>query len=418
MTKKILPLINKTYFLLLLALITTASYAQTFTTLTSIPGTNQEFDGGIAFELNGSIYAGAGFYGKKIHQYNIGTDTWSAKNDLPGSVYSRTSAQAFTLNGKAYVLNGDDINPSTFTSTKLLDFYEYNESGDTWVSKPAPPFTYRRGAAVFVIDNKAYLVGGYDNTNTLTNTTWEYDGTTWTQKANVPTTNLGQASSFVLNNLGYVACGLTKVTTTSQTNLLFQYNPSTDTWTSKAAFPGAVRAGAMGFSAGGQGFCGLGSNVNSSFQFVYHNDFYGYDPASNSWSLVPTTFPGTSRQSAMAVSYNNKAYIGAGWSFLGGTNSYFSDWYEFESSAPNAVSHLELDKLLFYPNPATDKMYLTDRYTNKLKDKNVTVLDISGKTVVATTLNKQNVLDISSLKPGNYLLQLNELNKSFQFIKK
>ncbi len=417
MIKKILQSITLNALAAVLIFLTSVSYGQTFKTLANMPGTNNDFDGGIAFEINGKIYAGGGFYGKKLYVYDIGMNTWNPKSDLPNSVYSRSSAQAFTINGKAYLLNGDDINPSTFTSTKLLDFYEYNESTDTWATKPAPPFTYRRGAAVFVINNKAYLVGGYDNNNTNTNTTWEFDGNTWTQRANFPTPNIAQASSFVLNDKGYVACGLTKVTTTQQTKLLYEYNPTTDTWTAKAPLPGAVRGGAMGFSAGGRGFCGLGSNVNSSFQFVYHTDFYSYDPTSNSWSLVTTSFPGASRQSSMTVSYNNKAYIGAGWSFIGGNNSYFRDWYEFESNTPNAVRDYELDKNLFYPNPASEEMHLSNQYVDRIKDKRVQVFDISGRKILETKLNEKSVVNISSLESGNYFLRLPGLNKSFQFIK-
>ena len=276
MKENILQLIKCGLAILLLSCLSQNTLAQSFTPLANIPGTGQDFDGGMAFELNGNIYAGAGFYSKTLYMYDISSDTWTTKNELPGSVYSRSSALTFTINGKAYMLNGDDINPTTFTYTKLLDFYEYDESSDSWTALPAPPFTYRRNAGIFVINNKVYIVGGYDDTNTNTKTTWEFDGIDWVQKVDFPTPNIAQPSTFVLEDKAYVACGLTKVTTTTQTNLLFEYDPAADSWSSKAGFPGEIRAGAMGFSAGGIGFCGLGSYVNSSFQFVYHNDFYSY----------------------------------------------------------------------------------------------------------------------------------------------
>jgi N-acetylneuraminic acid mutarotase len=57
--------------------------------------------------------------------------------------------------------------------------------------------------------------------------------------------------------------------------------------TQKANFPGNARNGAIGFSIGSKGYLGMASNYNP-------DDLYEYDPNSNTWTYK-AAFPGSER---------------------------------------------------------------------------------------------------------------------------
>ncbi|HNS12399.1 MAG TPA: T9SS type A sorting domain-containing protein [Bacteroidia bacterium] len=387
--------------------------AQSFTALESVPGTNKDFDNALIFELNGDIFVGAGFYSKRLYKYSISTDSWTTLNEIPGSTYSRNSAISFTINNKAYVLNGTDIHPTTFSSTRLNDFYEYDINTDTWTSKPLPPFGFRGVPAVFVLNNKAYIVGGRD-ASVATNTTWEFDGTNWTARSDFPLLNILGASSFVLNGKGYVVCGSTNNGGNITYNkTLYEYDQLSDTWTAKTNFPGQGRYYAFGFSADGKGYCGLGSSVNSSSQYVYYNDFYSYDPGTDSWTILATPFPASTRQSAVAISHNNAAYLGTGWTFIGGVNTYYRDWYRF-GSATTSTKDLSQDiEPGIYPNPVYDKLQIEISTTDHDRSS-FTILNILGEKIMQGPLKGGiNATDISHLESGTYFLTVRTNDKMF-----
>ena len=81
-----------------------------------------------------------------------------------------------------------------------------------------------------------------------------------------------------------------------------------DTWTLKAIFGGSRRNGAAGFSVGGKGYIGTGSDLR---------DFWEYDPVTNVWRRK-ADFGGTERESAVGFSIGSKGYIGTGHASLFG----------------------------------------------------------------------------------------------------
>jgi N-acetylneuraminic acid mutarotase len=56
-----------------------------------------------------------------------------------------------------------------------------------------------------------------------------------------------------------------------------------DTWTKKADFGGGVRYAGVGFSIGNKAYIGTGSGVEGNNAAI-KNDFWEYDPVSNTWS--------------------------------------------------------------------------------------------------------------------------------------
>lgn len=171
-----------------------------------------------------------------------------------------------------------------------------------------------RGNAVgFVIDNKAYVVGGYNTESKRVNDMWQYDATanSWTRKADFPGTARSQAVAFVIGSKGYVGTGISDNSTRLKD--FYEYNPATDQWTKIADFANdagtsiGARYGCVAFSLNNRGFVGAGFNGNAQ------NDLWEYIPGTNTW-VVRASFP-TKRVNAASFVIDNAAYI------IGGVNN-------------------------------------------------------------------------------------------------
>jgi len=198
-------------------------------------------------------------------------------------------------------------------SSESSEFYEYDFAANTWTPKAILPGPRRLYPACFTIGNKGYLVSGYKGgTYIYYDDTWEYNPATdaWTQKANFPLFVFGRAraTGFSLANKGYVVNGSFSAPSinTAYLNSVLQYDPTTDTWTVKNNFPGAGRANCQSFVIGGLAYVGAGTGV-SNFVFVDYNDFYKYNPITDTWSMIPGFAPlGPFRHS---FPINGKGYV-------------------------------------------------------------------------------------------------------------
>lgn len=98
-----------------------------------------------------------------------------------------------------------------------------------------------------------------------------------------------------------------------------------NTWEKKAAFEGNKRARGVGFAIGNRGYIGLGEDTAD----VMHNDFWEYDPGTDSW-MQKATLPAVGRRDAVGFAIGNKGYVGTGIdaaeSFLGNN---LNDWWEY-----------------------------------------------------------------------------------------
>ncbi len=130
------------------------------------------------------------------------------------------------------------------------------------------------------MNNKGYIVTGIDN-GEYQNDLWEYDPSTdtWTKKRNITNvsdeayddeyatiTGIGKVG-FSINGKGYLATG--GQTTGSE---VWEYNPATDLWVQKTSFEGSTRTDAVGF-ASETGLCSNRQKRNLIF-----DDIWGFDP--------------------------------------------------------------------------------------------------------------------------------------------
>lgn len=183
---------------------------------------------------------------------------------------------------------------------------------NSWAQKANFGGLNREQAVSFVIGSKVYMGLGFDASTSLgyKDDFWEWDVNTnvWTQKANFPGGDRGEAVGFSIGTKGYVGTGVDNFGQSYTHQDFWEYDPGTDTWTQKTNYPGGRVWFAVGFSINDKGYIGTGSDNLG----VVRNDFYEYDPVADSWSQK-ANFGGTPREGAVGFSIGNNGYIGTGY---------------------------------------------------------------------------------------------------------
>lgn len=241
-------------------------------------------------------------------------NSWQSKSDLLGNF--RSNASSFVVNGKAYIIGGGNGFGSAFN-----DVWEYDPVSDQWTQKSDFPGTGRAYSISFSIGSKGYFgIGAYFNGNSWVQLSdfWEYNSLTdtWLQKSSFPPGPRWMAASFEINGKGYIGTGSDSNGTYPD---LWEYDPLTDLWIQKANFP-FYRFGCVGFSLNGKGYFGLGTYCGVAYQ-----EFYQYDPLSDSW-IQKASISGIGRWHAVSLTLNSRAYVGTGVDIL--TNK-LNDFYEY-----------------------------------------------------------------------------------------
>ena len=100
-------------------------------------------------------------------------------------------------------------------------------------------------------------------------------------------------------------------------------NAVSRSWYQKAHIGGDARHRATAFSIGNKGYYG-GGHINSGTAVTYQ-DYWEYDPATNSWTQI-ADFGGGLRYHSSAFTIGNAAYVGCG---ENGSHSYTNDWWKY-----------------------------------------------------------------------------------------
>jgi len=304
------------------------------TTTTSILGDWQlrsEFEGvarseAISFVIADSAYLGTGFDGtyrlNDIWQYNASINSWRQKADFPGS--PRSSAVAFTVNNEGYVGTGyDGVN-------NLGDFWKYDPGTNSWTRVADFGGSARYDAVGFAVLNKGYVSTGYDG-NYLKDL-WQYDDTTntWTQQISMGGFKRSGAVAFVYNNKAYICTGNNNGQTTT-VNDLWVFDPTANpNWTAKRditnvssetyddGYIDITRTNAVAFVMGAYAYLTTGNNgsvMTSTWQYDIVNDLW----------TSKTAYEGVAREGAVGFSVNDSGYVATGRS----NNTPWDDIYQF-----------------------------------------------------------------------------------------
>ncbi|MFA9391559.1 MAG: Kelch repeat-containing protein [Prolixibacteraceae bacterium] len=175
----------------------------------------KDFEGGArryaaAFAIGSDIYVGTGLaedgtiYTNDFYKFDGAN--WSKTTTLSGE--KRRNANAIGFNGKGYIISG-------YHNYSLADFWEYDPTTQIWTkltsltdedygSTEIP----RWNAATFVANDKIFLVGGTTGSTLTTIFEWDPTTITWTQKTGIEYGNGREGvGSFVLNGNGYIVGG-------------------------------------------------------------------------------------------------------------------------------------------------------------------------------------------------------------------
>ena len=293
---------------LLLKIVVTDTYSQNVWMQKADYGGTARRDA-VAFSIGNKGYIGTGGdgvsnnSGKAFWEYDPMPNVWTQKATFAGS--SRINAVGFAIGNYGYIGTGSDVD----------DFWQYDPVSNTWIQKADFPGGPRSSASGFSIENKGYLGFGEGGGPNLKKDLWEYDPSTdiWTLKAQIGGKGRAGAPAFAIGNKGYVVGGA--VTTSAEPSRdVWEYDPATDSWSEKTSFPGEARESAVGFALTGKGYYGTGFFYVNDYDVIALNDFWEYDPATDSW-VQKANLPGVARYNATGLAIGNKGYIGTGYTY-------------------------------------------------------------------------------------------------------
>ena len=234
-----------------------------------------------------------------VYEYDPATDTWTKKKPMPLASHH----VAFTeYRGKIYAFGGFVLPQSGPSAWVPIDnAWEYDPAEDSW--KALAPVPTRRGSPVAVTTgDRIYVIGGAtpgpkDTAVPLPGLHWSlgtveaYDPATntWHQRSAMPTPR-NHATAGLVNGKIYVIggrVGAAGITAASNTNVVEQYDPGTDAWGGvRARMPTARSAVASGVY--GDLIYVTGGEFQDSQMMATFRALEAYDPASNTWSVLPS----------------------------------------------------------------------------------------------------------------------------------
>ena len=264
----------------------------------------------------------------------------------------------------SFISVNTNVNASTNTSLTI----------DTWIEDTsAPGFIKRSRFTTEVVNGKIYCIGGQQGYDVALDIVQEYDPetNTWTTKSPMPTkrTNL---ASVVFDEKIYCIGG---DDTTSSVSILEVYDPVADTWTTKSSMPksktelGAELIDGKIYCFGGS-FMEEGGGVGSQETFEYNI-------ATDKW-VSKQSLP-YSRGEVKTASIDGKLYSLKSGTLVNYLDRYdpTADTWEMEISRPTGREYFGLEVvddviycfggqgMLGYLKTVQSYDYLTNKWTNK-----------------------------------------------------
>ena len=230
-----------------------------------------------------------------------------------------------------YFVRAYAINSAGVAYGMQYSFVTSTGPGSSGIQKADFPGAAIYGEASFSIGTKGYVGIGSDNADNPIREFWQWDQTAniWTRKADFPGSLEGRFVCFSIGTKGYVETGSVDYFTINRIipNEFWEYDPATNTWTQKATIPVTPgRNDDVGFSIGTKGYIGIGNKAEGQNN-SYYSDFWEWDQETNVWIQI-ADFPGKIRGAAVGFSIGNKGYIGTG---SNGT-TLFKEFWEWDQS--------------------------------------------------------------------------------------
>lgn len=364
---------------------------------------------GITFTLNDKGYIGCGQTGsvvlKDLWQYDPISNTWTQKSDYPAG--PRYGMIYFSLRDTGYAGCGYN------GTTKFNSFYMYLPSSNTWQVTTSFPGNAHYDGCSFEIGDKGYSFGGSNGGSPYRKEMYEFnpDGKTWNQKSNIPSTGRTAPDAIVISNKAYIIGGLISNSPNTATNEVWEFDPATDGWVQKTAFPGGNRFGGASFSIYNEGYYGCGANSS----LIPQNDFYQYDPSTDTWS-AKANYGGPANRGAISFSIGGYGYIGAGLTSSSVTSQQF---WKYAPTNVSVYEPIDNRKIMLFPNPVSQGQHLKVNVELNEEAK-IQIYNVEGKIVLSGFMTSSLSLNTNELhlKRGVYYITItgNDFKKSSKFL--
>jgi N-acetylneuraminic acid mutarotase len=256
-----------------------ASESLRWMTKTPMPTGRWEF--GTATGNNGKIYTiggitlinGSSVVLDTVEEYNPASDVWTTKTSLPSP--ARYGLGAVEVNGEIYAIGG-----SGFPWSNQVNVYDPNT--DTWSTKSSMLTSRANLGVARATNGKIYAIGGYNSTIVenhgilATNEEYNPETDTWTTKASMPTAREFVTVVASMNGKIYAIGGIGGGGLNTS-DIVEEYDPVTDMWISRTKLPqsGVDGGGAVSADNGKIYLIGGYGNTPSVLE---------YDPIHDIWA--------------------------------------------------------------------------------------------------------------------------------------
>jgi N-acetylneuraminic acid mutarotase len=201
--------------------------------------------------------------------------TWSMRAPLPTP---RNDLDAVTApDGRVYAISG------SLAETMMA---AYDPATDSWTARASLPSPRANSGTAVGTNGKIYTIGGWAPGTAAS--TFEYDPTlnAWTAKANMPTARYHLAAVGAANGMVYAIGGAAvNFSPFPCVAVVEQYDPATDVWSTKAPMPTARCLIGLASASNGRIYAvGGTSGSGGPFASTYFASLEEYNPASDTWT--------------------------------------------------------------------------------------------------------------------------------------
>lgn len=150
----------------------------------------------------------------------------------------------------------------------------------------------------------------------------------WNQKANMPAVARHRTTAFTIGNKGYMGLGHYNSGPNGNIYLedFWEYDPASNSWTQKADFAGGPRYHAAGIGYGNVAYVGTGRDLTNpwpSQSYTLENDWWEFDPLANTWT-PKAPMPDAGRRGAVCFMINDLIFVGTGQVSGGYTSTFYA----------------------------------------------------------------------------------------------
>ena len=318
--------------LLATSFLVSAAYAQKWVKFAPFPEPGEEVYG---IAAGGKLYVFGGLGPRwtprgLVYEYDPATDKWTKKKPMALASHHVALAE---LNGKIYVMGGFVPPQSGPPAWVPIDnAWEYDPANDSW--KALAPLPTKRGSPNAAAANgKIYVIGGASthpgsketavhparpHRSVDTNEVYDPATNTWETRSPLPTARNHAAVGMVNNKIYIIGgrVGAAFITRASNVGIVEEYDPATDQWGAlKASMINPRSAAAWGTYKGKIYVAGGEERSSGPWQRTFRA-VEAYDPATNRWSSLPDmTFP---RHGLAGDIVNGKLHLVSGDAASGG----------------------------------------------------------------------------------------------------